>query len=143
MLFSTLPLHAITREMHTDQGYGREQGGCMCECVYVFVDGYVNRGGCVCVCRHVHHQELLPLTFPLTKKHTHTHIHTVAISSDPGRFVCNYLYFHSLELCRDRGHAHTACVFVHLPPFRVVCEEKQLLFLKQLVQVVGKHFPSA
>ena len=31
----------------------------------------------------------------------------VAISTDPGRFVCNYLYFRSLEFCRRRG-PHTA-----------------------------------
>jgi hypothetical protein len=27
----------------------------------------------------------------------------VAISTDPGRFCCNYLYFRSLEFCRNRG----------------------------------------
>ena len=32
-----------------------------------------------------------------------------AISSDPGRFICNHVYFHALRL------KHTPCCFIHLP----------------------------
>ncbi len=65
----------------------------------------------------------------------------VAISSDPGRFVCNYVYFHSLDLCKLRGHAHSAALFVHLPSFATVEEKAQMAFVRELLGVAAAHFP--
>jgi len=93
-LFSTLPLHAITRALHAKSpagaGYSRQE---------------------------------------------------VSISSNPGRFVCNFLYFHSLEMCRVRGHAHSAALFVHLPPFTRITEEVQFEFLERVLEMAACHFP--
>jgi PTH2 family peptidyl-tRNA hydrolase len=44
--------------------------------------------------------------------------HAIRISDDPGRFVCNYLYWCALENER-------CCVFVHVPPLAVVGEAEQ------------------
>jgi pyroglutamyl-peptidase len=65
----------------------------------------------------------------------------VSISSNPGRFVCNYLYFSSMDLCLSRGHAHSAALFVHLPPFSCVKEDAQLRFLRRLLDLSSRHFP--
>jgi len=38
-------------------------------------------------------------------------------STDPGRYVCNYLYYRLLHLTRRASHgAHQQAVFLHLPP---------------------------
>ena len=40
----------------------------------------------------------------------------VRLSTDPGRFVCNFLYYRLLHLTRRPGHcAHQRAVFWHLP----------------------------
>ena len=37
-------------------------------------------------------------------------------SADPGRFVCNHLYYRLLHLTRQAGHsAHQRAIFLHLP----------------------------
>lgn len=45
--------------------------------------------------------------------------HDVSVSVDPGRFVCNYTFFASMQ----RAAQHDACwsVFVHVPHFEQVC----------------------
>lgn len=65
----------------------------------------------------------------------------VSISSNPGRFVCNYLYFNSLEMCRVRGHAHSAALFVHLPSFSRIAEDAQFKFLERVLEMAVCHFP--
>eukprot|EP00741_Cyanophora_paradoxa_P019912 tig00021179_g19217.t1 len=59
----------------------------------------------------------------------------VEISHDPGRFVCNYVYYKSLELAR-RERAPVHALFVHVPPFSVVPRERQLEFLSALFATV-------
>ena len=65
----------------------------------------------------------------------------IAVSTDPGRFVCNYVYCYSLYkfqnhpshsplICPDR----TFCsLFVHVPPFTVISKSKQLEYLANLM----------
>ncbi|MCO5557345.1 hypothetical protein L7F22_010908 [Adiantum nelumboides] len=53
----------------------------------------------------------------------------VAVSEDAGRFVCNYVYYHSL--CHAATH-ETKCLFVHVPPFSKIEADKQMEFLASL-----------
>lgn len=53
----------------------------------------------------------------------------------PGRFLCNYIYWCSLEFCRDRDR--TCSLFVHVPPFEEVPEEQQRRFLVALLKAVA------
>lgn len=48
------------------------------------------------------------------------------ISSDPGRYVCNNIYYHSLS----RGRK---ALFVHLPPFEKLAEERALEAVKAVI----------
>ena len=94
---------------------------------------------------------------------------TVMISTDPGRFVCNYTYYLSLNRCRfindefgrnnnnnssnsnkrtNEGDAkmkkqvsfsqHHA-LFIHVPPFDVIPETKQLDFLRRLMIAIERQ----
>jgi len=76
--------------------------------------------------------------------------HKVLQSEDPGRFVCNWVYFHSLHQSRVRNTANhnvseaTAVdsaksppkfisLFVHVPTFEVITCEQQLAFVRDLL----------
>ena len=50
----------------------------------------------------------------------------VEISNDPGRFLCNYVYYKSLLVNRF-------ALFVHVPPFSVMAEDKQYNFINILL----------
>lgn len=89
--------------------------------------------------------------------------HKVCLSGDAGRFLCNFIYFKSLE----QAHAHAPAeppqavvpdravpqsgahqrgtehmqrgvrwhsLFVHVPPFEVIGKEEQLSFLADLLE---------
>eukprot|EP00250_Pteridium_aquilinum_P018884 c24224_g1_i2 orf=119-790(+) len=58
----------------------------------------------------------------------------VALSDDAGRFVCNYVYYHSL--CHAAAH-RTKCLFVHVPPFSKVEAEKQIEFMASLFDTLS------
>lgn len=94
---------------------------------------------------------------------------TVMISTDPGRFVCNYTYYLSLNRCRfindefgrnnsnnssnsnkrtNEGDAkmkkQVSCsqhhaLFIHVPPFDVMPETKQLDFLRRLMIAIERQ----
>jgi len=54
-------------------------------------------------------------------------------SVDPGRFLCNYIYYHSLDYCaRNQTHA----VFVHVPPFSQQPLDTQLSFMRSLLEIL-------
>lgn len=71
------------------------------------------------------------------------------LSIDPGRFVCNYLYYSSLYQCQtitknqqqeqQRSDAvtssagHAQCLFVHVPPLEVASKEIQLEYVSTLI----------
>jgi len=59
----------------------------------------------------------------------------VAVSYDPGRFVCNYTYYRSLSSTRSRRHWFS--LFVHVPPFSNLDEGVQRRFVVQLLQQVA------
>eukprot|EP00740_Mantoniella_antarctica_P022941 CAMPEP_0198689450 /NCGR_PEP_ID=MMETSP1468-20131203/141150_1 /TAXON_ID=1461545 /ORGANISM="Mantoniella sp, Strain CCMP1436" /LENGTH=211 /DNA_ID=CAMNT_0044440485 /DNA_START=67 /DNA_END=699 /DNA_ORIENTATION=- len=64
--------------------------------------------------------------------------HSCTISDDAGRFLCNYIYYHSLKLSaavdgRERGKGTTTSLFVHVPPFTTVSQPAQERFLADLL----------
>ncbi|KAI4368233.1 hypothetical protein MLD38_016812 [Melastoma candidum] len=58
----------------------------------------------------------------------------VMISDDAGRFVCNYVYYHSLHFAEQSG---TKSLFVHVPLFSTINEETQMLFAATLLEVLA------
>jgi len=58
----------------------------------------------------------------------------VTLSNDAGRFVCNYVYYHSLRLAEQRG---SRSLFVHVPPFSRIDEETQMNFVASLLEAIA------
>ncbi|KAK4423836.1 Pyrrolidone-carboxylate peptidase [Sesamum alatum] len=56
------------------------------------------------------------------------------ISNDAGRFVCNFVYYHSLMFAEQKGHQS---LFVHIPPFSRVDEETQMQFIVALLEAIA------
>ncbi|XVF41722.1 hypothetical protein PTKIN_Ptkin01aG0302800 [Pterospermum kingtungense] len=56
----------------------------------------------------------------------------VMTSDDAGRFVCNYVYYHSLRFAEQNG---TKSLFVHVPLFLTIDEETQMKFAASLLEV--------
>ena len=62
------------------------------------------------------------------------------ISIDPGRFVCNYIYYHSLNKCRSGPRFPSVrCMFLHVPPLAVFCETEQLDFVVNLMVAMKRQ----
>lgn len=51
------------------------------------------------------------------------------VSTDPGRFVCNYTYYYSLS-------QHPYAIFLHVPPFAVAGEGVQLRLVADLMEAI-------
>ncbi|MED6123210.1 hypothetical protein PIB30_047035 [Stylosanthes scabra] len=58
----------------------------------------------------------------------------VMTSDDAGRFVCNYVYYHSLRFAEQN---RTKSLFVHVPLFVTVNEETQMQFVASLLEVLS------
>ncbi|XP_068663250.1 uncharacterized protein [Aristolochia californica] len=58
----------------------------------------------------------------------------VTPSEDAGRFVCNYVYYHSLRFAEQNG---IRSLFVHVPLFMTVDEETQMQFAASLLEVLA------
>lgn len=61
--------------------------------------------------------------------------HKVECTSDPGRFVCNHLYYNSLCLA-DALDGKAWCLFVHIPDHAAIPEKEQLSFARSLIDTV-------
>ena len=57
-------------------------------------------------------------------------------SSDPGRFVCNYTYYCSLDKCCNQK---AECLFLHVPPLSRASLPKQLHFVANLLQSIDEQ----
>jgi hypothetical protein len=72
-------------------------------------------------------------------------------SSDPGRFVCNYIYCYSLNrFCQTPAAGNDeddpsrvsqpkhkfASLFLHVPPITVIPQDEQLKFVVELMKVI-------
>ncbi|KAL5582707.1 hypothetical protein UlMin_015149 [Ulmus minor] len=58
----------------------------------------------------------------------------VMTSDDAGRFVCNYIYYHSLRFSEQNK---TKSLFVHVPLFLTIDEETQMKFAASLLEVLA------
>jgi pyroglutamyl-peptidase len=86
----------------------------------------------------------------------------VIVSTDPGRFVCNYTYCLSLDRCHSTNKKHYCrgengtmkhcgeimqqqqqqqyhTLFIHVPPFSVISESKQLEFVYKVMYAIEKQ----
>ena len=87
--------------------------------------------------------------------------HETVVSRDPGRFLCNYVYYLTSELCSRYNATNTVCppgglewspeddkgdaaerkkwssLFVHLPPFDFVNQEDQIEFVRELCKLIA------
>ncbi|KAJ9180368.1 hypothetical protein P3X46_008626 [Hevea brasiliensis] len=61
----------------------------------------------------------------------------VVTSDDAGRFVCNYVYYHSLRFAEQNG---TQSLFVHVPLFLTIDEETQMQFAASLLEVLASLY---
>jgi pyroglutamyl-peptidase len=59
-----------------------------------------------------------------------------SVSTDPGRFVCNYTYCYSLHSFRDC--ANVRCLFLHVPPLWVAPLQDQLRFVAGLMEALER-----
>jgi pyroglutamyl-peptidase len=59
-------------------------------------------------------------------------------SEDPGRFLCNYIYYHTLDYCAKNN---THGVFVHIPPFSQIPLDTQLKFVRSLLEILPTFCP--
>lgn len=55
-------------------------------------------------------------------------------SDDAGRFVCNFVYYHSLRFAE---HNRIKSLFVHVPLFLTIDEETQMEFVASLLKVLA------
>lgn len=58
----------------------------------------------------------------------------VVTSDDAGRFVCNYVYYHSLRFAEQNG---IKSLFVHVPLFQTINEDTQMQFAASLLEVLA------
>jgi pyroglutamyl-peptidase len=65
----------------------------------------------------------------------------IKLSTDPGRFVCNYTYCYSLykfqnkkEYPKHHQHVLLHSLFLHVPTFKVVPREQQFAYVADLLQ---------
>lgn len=66
------------------------------------------------------------------------------LSYDAGHFVCNYVYFKSLQLIQNSKYRNRFqwCCFVHVPPFDYVDETMQVRFVDRLLQLLESLLPN-
>lgn len=60
--------------------------------------------------------------------------YSVLTSDDAGRFVCNYVYYHSLRFAEQHGNKS---MFVHFPLFLTINEDTQMRFAASLLEVIA------
>ena len=58
----------------------------------------------------------------------------LTISNDPGRYLCNYIYYRSL--CQHLQHHHQYSLFVHVPEFSIISKEQQVNLVKLIVETL-------
>ncbi|MCL7039835.1 hypothetical protein MKW94_022396 [Papaver nudicaule] len=61
----------------------------------------------------------------------------VVVSDDADRFVCNYVYYHSLRFAEQKGHKS---LFVHVPFFSRIDEDTQMEFAASLLESLTLNY---
>jgi len=91
-----------------------------------------------------HHQESAATTFTTT---TTAAVPLAVVSTDPGRFVCNYIYCYSLDKfqcstkvasteTKQQPSSANRVLFLHVPPFEVCSEPVQLRVVSKLMHAI-------
>ena len=71
--------------------------------------------------------------------------YNVNLSDDPGRFICNYIYYNSLEKCRETFDSLSSSMstqnqiyslFIHVPSENVFPIAQQCVFVKRVVNEI-------
>lgn len=57
----------------------------------------------------------------------------VKISQDAGLFLCNFIFYHSLNWCATRTSQALHALFVHVPMFEHIAMEQQLQFILAVI----------
>jgi pyroglutamyl-peptidase len=74
-----------------------------------------------------------------------SHGFNVMISNDPGRYLCNYIYYSSLQACEKLQQQISTIqslpvtfhsLFVHVPSFSVISKTEQIEFMKFLMTLI-------
>ena len=61
------------------------------------------------------------------------------ISEDPGRYLCNFIYYKSLQRQETLGHSgYKRSVFIHVPPFDVIDKETQISFVRRVLEELSR-----
>ena len=80
-------------------------------------------------CAFVYMRPLLVTIFVYADK-LQTLGHNVQISHSAGRYLCNYIYFRSLQHCTIVPNWHA--LFVHVPPLKFIDKDEDLAFALDL-----------
>ena len=59
----------------------------------------------------------------------------VSLSTDPGRFLCNYIYYRSLSHAAACAKSKKA-VLIHIPPFETIPMATQYPVIKELLRAI-------
>lgn len=51
--------------------------------------------------------------------------------------MCNYTLYQSLRQCQQQHGGRWQAVFVHVPPFTIISQDRQLAFAKDLLQLLS------
>ena len=65
-------------------------------------------------------------------------VNLVQLSQDPGRYLCNYVYYQALSHHKAQQKPMLS-VFVHVPPFEVMPQNVQVDLVKQLLILIAKN----
>lgn len=65
-------------------------------------------------------------------------LESVVVSTDPGRFVCNYTYYCSLSKLQE-GEGSVYSLFLHVPPFSTIPEEEQLRVVTLVMKAIREQ----
>ena len=61
--------------------------------------------------------------------------HSVSVSQDAGRYLCNYVYLKSLYHCATKKD-HKNVLFLHVPSFKSISAELQCKFVLNLIDML-------
>lgn len=64
--------------------------------------------------------------------------HNVELSESAGRYLCNYIYFRSLQACTSVPNWHA--LFVHFPPLDYMNEEQQSALALGLFDALNSEY---
>jgi len=76
----------------------------------------------------------LPLTVILGELHDRSV--ACSLSTDPGRYICNYIFYSSLHAAKPMD---VPVLFVHMPPFEAVDQVAQLNAVLVLLFTIARH----